>query len=222
MNLPIKKTILATLAFMVINWRKILEISIIPLLFSLPFILTITGQEFINLIEQIIEQQAHNLPVNILFYSLLFLYGYSLLSINLLRVVILEVKNLTIKSNLFNFKRIFKYILFSIFISFIILISTFVIKLFFIILVIEFLIVPLMLNFVNIAVDKRIKFIWRLPFVVHFNLFFMQRLLPYIIIFAALFFNVNFYVIIIMYIVIFYWTTINIALCYRIIYSDNK
>ena len=36
-NIPIKQTILATLAFSFSNWQKILEVSIFPLLAAIPF-----------------------------------------------------------------------------------------------------------------------------------------------------------------------------------------
>jgi len=38
MNIPIKQTILATLAFSISNWQRILEASIFPLLAAIPFI----------------------------------------------------------------------------------------------------------------------------------------------------------------------------------------
>ena len=37
-NIPIRQTILATLAFSFSNWQKLLEVSIFPLLAAIPFI----------------------------------------------------------------------------------------------------------------------------------------------------------------------------------------
>ena len=37
-NIPIRQTILATLAFTFSNWQKLLELSIFPLLAAIPFI----------------------------------------------------------------------------------------------------------------------------------------------------------------------------------------
>ena len=38
MNIPIKQTILATLAFSISKWQRILEASIFPLVAAIPFI----------------------------------------------------------------------------------------------------------------------------------------------------------------------------------------
>lgn len=222
MNLSIKKTIIATLAFIVINWKKILEVSIIPLILSLPFIFVIP--DFIDFIEQMLTKQTivdTNLSKNTLFLFL-FIYSYVVLSINLLRLVIFGRDYLNINSSLFDFIKIFKYILFSALMGFIVLLTSYIIQFILINFIVYFLIVPLMLNFANIAFGRDIRLSWKLPFVVHFNLFFMQILLPQIVVwgFQLVFVN-NLYVYVILQVIILYWTTINLALCYKAINSDN-
>jgi hypothetical protein len=87
-TIPIKKTILATLAFTFSNWQKLLEASIFPFLMALPLI-TILPELMIVLQAQLFgvgEVGAY--PDYYQLYLLMFDYGYMALVINIYRMVI--------------------------------------------------------------------------------------------------------------------------------------
>jgi len=227
MTLPIKKTILASLAFIVMHWRKIIEISIIPLAFACPLLLVLP--ELMELSKQLFMAQSNanvSVPDNTLLYMLLFLYGYALLSINLARLVMLGAGSVSALSCIFEFGKIAKYIGLTMLVGFAIVFPTALTGLLFVQLIVYFLIVPLTLNFVNVAIGRALNFRWSLPFTVHVNLFFMQVLLPTL--FAYLFGSVadaldwSGYVSMFVQVLIFYWSGVNLAFCYRVIVADNS
>jgi hypothetical protein len=227
MILPIKKTILASLAFIVIHWRKVIEISIIPLVLASPLLLVLP--ELMALTQQLFMGQVDanvNVPDNTLIYMLLFLFGYALLSIKLARLVMLGVGSVSVLSNTFEFGRIAKYTGLTMLIGFAIMIPTALTGMIFVQLVVYFLIVPQTLNFINVALGKALNLRWKLPFIVQVNLFLMQVLLP--ILFAFLFgiisdaLGLNTYVTLLVQVIIFYWSGVNLAFCYRIITADNN
>lgn len=230
-----KKILLATSIYIFVNWRKILQISIIPLIFTIPFLFYF--EDFVNILqnfttqmriesnltnEDIMQYDVENNNSYILLFLLLLIYAYTLLSINLLKMFIFGANKVNISSSLLEFKKIFKYIFFNIIINTIIIIISYFMNIFFIILA-YFIIVPIMLNFVNIAIGEKIKISWKLSFTDHFNLFFMQILLPYIVVMiVGLAFQGNIYISFILQVIIFYWTTINIAIFYQTINAKNN
>ena len=227
MTLPIKKTILASLAFTVVHWRKIIEISIIPLAFAFPLLLVLP--ELIALSKQLFIGQVDasvSVPDNTLLYMFLFLYGYALLSINLARLVMLGASSVSALSCVFEFVRIAKYIGLTMLVGFAVVFPTALTGLLFVQLIVYFLIVPLTLNFVNVAIGRVLNLRWSLPFIVHVNLFCMQVLLPAL--FAYLFGSVaeilglSSYVSMFVQVLIFYWSGVNLAFCYRVIVADNS
>ena len=226
MTLPIKKTILASLAFIVVNWRKIIEISIIPLIFSLPLLLIFS--ELLIWYKQVIPQllagqvvEGVEPPEKALLYMLLFVYGYALLSINLARLVLFGSNAVSILDGALEVGRNFRYIGLVMMIGFTVIFPAYVTGLFFVQLAVYFLIVPLTLNFVNVAIGKTLNLRWNIPFVVHVNLFFMQILLPtlfaYLVGSAADALGVSGYVSMFIQVLIFYWSGVNLAFCYRVI-----
>ena len=227
MILPIKKTILASLAFIVVNWRKILEISIIPLGFAFPLLLALP--ELMELSKQLFAGQVDTaliVPDNTPLYMFLFLYGYALLSINLARLVILGPASVSVFSCVLEFGRIAKYIGLTMMVGFAIVFPAALTGLLFVQLIVYFLIVPLTLNFVNIAIGKTLNLRWSILFVVHVNLFFMQVLLPtlfaYLIGSAADALGMSGYVSMFIQVLIFYWSGVNLAFCYRVIVADSS
>ena len=60
-NIPIQKTILATLAFAFSNWKKLLEASIFPILLALPFL-----PELVHLLSML--KPGSEMPENISFH----------------------------------------------------------------------------------------------------------------------------------------------------------
>ena len=227
MMLPIKKTILASLAFIIMNWRKIIEISIIPMIFAFPLLLVLP--ELMAVSKQLFMGQTGvsiSVPDNTLLYMLLFLFGYVLLSINLARLVMLGTGSVSILSCVFEFGKIAKYTGLTMLIGFAIVFPTALTGLLFVQLIVYFLIVPLTLNFVNVAIGRALNWRWRLPFIVHVNLFLMQVLLPTL--FAYLFgivadaLGLNIYVTLLVQVIIFYWSGVNLAFCYRVIVAHNS
>ena len=88
-TIPIRKTILATLAFTFSNWQKLLEVSIFPFLMAFPLI-TILPELMITLQAQLFgigEVRAY--PDYYQLYLLMFDYGYMALVINIYRICLL-------------------------------------------------------------------------------------------------------------------------------------
>jgi hypothetical protein len=87
-NIPIKQTILATLAFSYSNWQKILEVSIFPLLAAIPFI-TILPELMVTLQAQLFGVgEVQEYPRFYELYLLMFDYAYMALIINIYRLVV--------------------------------------------------------------------------------------------------------------------------------------
>ena len=87
-NIPIRQTILATLAFTFSNWQKLLELSIFPLLAAIPFI-TILPELMTILQSQLFGVgEIQEYPRFYELYLLLFDYAYMALIINIYRLVV--------------------------------------------------------------------------------------------------------------------------------------
>jgi len=227
MTLPIKKTILASVAFIVMHWRKILEISIIPLAFSLPMLLVLP--ELIALSKQLFLGPVDSnivVPNNAMLYMVLFIYAYTLLSINLARLVMLGEGKVSVMSCAYDFGKIAKYAGLTLLIGFVIMVPTAMTGFLLVQLIVYFLIVPLTLNFVNVALGMPLNWRWKLPFAVHSNLFFMQVLLPTLLAFlfgiVSDFLGLSAYTALFVQVIIFYWSAVNLAFCYRVIVADNS
>jgi len=88
--LPINKIILASFAFALTHWKKIVEISILPVAISLPLLLILPQMfELMDVVFQGGELTEVVLPDNTPVYLLLFFYGYIMLSVNMYRLVVL-------------------------------------------------------------------------------------------------------------------------------------
>ena len=227
MMLPIKKTILASLAFIVIHWKKIVEVSIIPLVLASPLLLILS--DLIELSLQLINggiESDISAPQNTLLYMVLFLYGYALLSINLARMVMQGGDSVSALDGVFVISKIIKYIGLTMLVGFAVYFPVMLTGSLPVQLIVYFLIVPLTLNFINIALDRPLSFRWSLPFVIHASLFFMQVLLPTLIalMLSVVVENLNLsnVVTLIAQVLIFYWSGINLAFCYRLIVADSS
>ena len=87
-NIPIRQTILATLAFSFSNWQKLLEVSIFPLLAAIPFI-TILPELMVILQAQLFGVgEVQEYPRFYELYLLMFDYAYMALIINIYRLVV--------------------------------------------------------------------------------------------------------------------------------------
>jgi hypothetical protein len=90
-QLPVNKIILTSFAFALTHWKKIIEVSILPLLLSLPLLsLSTEIIELANILKKgnTLKPEDIQLPSNLFIYLLLSLYGFASLSINMYRLVI--------------------------------------------------------------------------------------------------------------------------------------
>ena len=225
--LPINKIFIAGFAFALTHWKKIIEISIFPVLISLPFLMIMP--ELLGLMEQLFssgELLDIQLPENMMIYFILFFYGYITLSINMYRLVILGEQSNGGFMPVLNINKIIRFVGLVLFVGLVILIPVGITGMPMLQLIMYFLIIPITLNFINIAIDQPSKYKWNLSFTTHMNLFFLQVILPKLVgmLFAALAniiglppileWTVN--------VVLFYWTLITLALCYQLIQANNS
>ncbi|CAC9601427.1 hypothetical protein [uncultured Gammaproteobacteria bacterium] len=225
--LPINKIILASFAFALTHWKKIVEISILPIAVSLPF-LFILPQVF-ELMEVVYKggQVADIvLPESMLLYLVLFLYGYLSLSINLYRLVILGDQSVSIKTPIFNLNQIGRFIGLTLIVGFVTTVPVMVTGIGFLQLIAYFLIIPVTLNFVNIAIQQPSKYRWNLNFVTQANLFLLQAIIPALIgmIVTVLFSAIglpDFFVWAVK-VIVFYWSLVNLAMCYQLITANTS
>jgi hypothetical protein len=227
--LPINKVILASFAVALSHWKKILEISIIPVIVSIPFLLILP--DLFSLMDQVVA--GHGvidvlLPENLFSYLLLFMYGYTMLSINVYRLVILGEDSVNGLIPLIDVRKIIRFVGLTVFIGFITIFPVMLTGWFILQLIVYFFIVPITLNFVSIAIDQPLNYKWKLSFPTHLNLFLLQAMLPTLLglLFVAISEIIGLGEILdwAAKVFIFYWTLVNLALCYRLVnnntYSD--
>ena len=225
--LPINKIFLAGFAFALTHWKKIIEISIFPVLISLPFLMVVP--ELLGLIEQLFsggELLDIQLPENMMIYLLLFFYGYVTLSINMYRLVILGEQSIAGFMPVLDVNKIIRFVGLTLFVGLATVIPVMITGMPLLQLIVYFLIIPITLNFVNIAIDQPSKYKWNLSFTTHMNLFFLQAILPALVgmLFAA-FANVvglGSTLEWVVKVMLFYWTLVTLALCYRLIQTNNS
>ena len=224
--LPINKIILASFAFALTHWKKIVEISILPVAISLPLLLILPQMfELIELVFQGGELSEVVLPDNTPVYLLLFLYGYIMLSVNMYRLVVLGEQSVLALSPIFNIRQIFRFLGLTLFIGFVTTVPVMLTGIGFLQLIIYFLIMPITLNFINIATNQPSKYQWKLNFASQANLFLLQAIIPALIgmIFNALFNAIGFSEVFgwAVKAILFYWSLVNLALCYQLIQKAN-
>jgi hypothetical protein len=224
--LPINKIILASFAFALTHWKKIVEISILPVAISLPLLLILPQMfELMELVFQGGELSEVVLPDNTPIYLLLFLYGYIMLSVNMYRLVVLGEQSVLSLSPIFNIRQIFRFLGLTLFIGFVTTVPVMLTGIGFLQLIIYFLIMPITLNFINIATNQPSKYQWKLNFASQANLFLLQAIIPALIgmIFNALFDAIGFSEVFgwAVKAILFYWSLVNLALCYQLIQKAN-
>lgn len=224
--LPINKIILASFAFALTHWKKVVEISILPVAISLPLLLILP--QMFDLMEVAFQGGDLTevvLPDNTPIYLLLFLYGYIMLSVNMYRLVVLGGQNVSAMSPIFNIRQIFRFIGLTLFVGFITTVPVMLTGIDFLQLIIYFLIMPMTLNFVNIAINQPSNYKWKLNFASQANLFLLQAIIPALIgmIFTSLFSAIGFPEAFGWAIkaILFYWSLVNLALCYQLIQEAN-
>ena len=143
-NIPIKQTILATLAFAFSNWQKLLEASIFPFLAAIPFITMLP--ELITILQAQLfgVGQVQEYPRFYELYLLMFDYAYMALIINIYRLVVSGHGSVARLGVVFPNLRLGRFFLLFIFLSiatqFRIFISAFLVP------IIYFLLIPMSLN----------------------------------------------------------------------------
>jgi hypothetical protein len=224
--LPINKIMLASVAFALTNWKKILEISILPVLISIPFLAILP--DMLNIMNSVFSNKEVadiQLPDNMMIYLLLFFYGYLTLSINVYRLVILGQNSVSGIVPVLNFNKIIRFVGLTLFIGLATMAPVIISGITFLQLIIYFLIIPITLNFINIAIDQPSKYKWDLNFISQANLFFLQIILPALVgmIFSSLISLIGLPDVLgwTVKVIVFYWTLISLALCYQLVVKQN-
>lgn len=224
--LPINKIILASFAFALTHWKKIIEISILPVVLSLPFLLILP--QMLELMEAVFQGGDPTdivLPENMMPYLLVFLYAYVSLSINMYRLVILGPQSVSITTPVFNLAQIARFIGLTLVVGFVTTVPVMLTGIGILQLIAYFLIIPITLNFVNIAIQQPSKYKWQLSFVSQANLFLLQAIIPALIgmMATALFSSIGLPEAFEWAVkaIVFYWSLINLALCYQLITTNT-
>ena len=211
-TIPIQKIILATLAFAFSNWKKLLEVSIFPLLLALPFL-----PELMNLLSM--AKPGSEIPDNINFhvtYLLMFIYASMAMLINVYRLVILGNNSVNRLGFVLPTLRFGRFFLLAILLGVgqaITLASIYLLPFY-------LLLVPLTLNLVSIANDvpyKRIEVTWQS----RLNIFLINFIGPFILI-SLIGLIENDYLDSFFSFISIYWTSISIALCYKVIMANSS
>ncbi len=225
--LPINKVILASFAFALTHWKKIIEISILPALICTPFLMILPQMlEIMTSMLNTGEMVSVQAPDNMGIYLFMFLYGYLSLSINMYRLVMLGEESVSTMSLVFDVNQIMRFIGLTLIVGIVTTLPVMLTGMPFLQLIMYFLIIPITLNFVNISIAQPSKYKWNLGFVTQVNLFFLQAVLPAVVgmIFSALFTSIGLPEVFtwVVKVVVFYWTMVNLALCYQLIIKDSK
>jgi hypothetical protein len=225
--LPINKIILASFAFALTHWKKIIEISILPVAVSLPFLLILP--QMFELMEAVFQGNEITdvvLPESTILYLLLFLYGYVSLSINMYRLVILGPNSVSITTPIFNISQIARFVGLTLVVGFVTTVPVMLTGIGFLQLIVYFLIIPITLNFVNIAIQQPSKYKWQLNFVSQANLFLLQAIIPALIgMIATILFNSVGLPEVFSWtvkVIVFYWSLVNLALCYQLVQANTS
>ena len=219
MNIPIKQTILATLAFSISKWQRILEASVFPLLAAIPFI-TILPELMTILQSQLFgvgEAQAY--PRFYELYLIMFDYAYMAMIINIYRLVVSGDKSVARLGVVFPNLRLGRFFLLFICLSiatqFPILISPFLLP------VIYFVLIPISLNLVGLANDAPYKKI-KLSLSVQFSVLLIKLGVPIILVGLTIILGLGEIIFWGVMVLAMYWMAISFALCYKVIMANNS
>ena len=218
-NIPIKQTILATLAFSYSNWQKILEVSIFPLLAAIPFI-TILPELMVTLQAQLFGVgEVQEYPRFYELYLIMFDYAYMALIINIYRLVVKGDQAVARLGVVFPNLRLGRFFLLFLFLSlatqFPIFISPFLVP------IIYFLLIPMSLNLVGLANDASFTKI-KLSLSVQFGVLIIKLGVPAILLGLIILLGVGQVIFWVVMGLIVYWMAISFALCYRVVLANNS
>ena len=218
-NMPIIQTILASLAFTFSNWKKLVEVSIFPLLMALPLV-TILPEMMVVLQAQLFGVgQVQAYPQFYQLYLLMFDYGYIAILINVYRLVVSGGASVARLGVVLPSIRLGRF-----FVLFLLLSIATQLPLFFIspllIPLVYFLLIPFALNLVSIANDVPYKKI-KLPARIQLSVFLIKLGVPSFLVALVILIGAEFVFWASMLIII-YWMAISFALCYRVIVAKNS
>ncbi|WXT99671.1 MAG: hypothetical protein Ctma_0375 [Catillopecten margaritatus gill symbiont] len=227
-QLPINKILIAGFAFAMTHWKKILEISIIPVMLSLPLFSILS--ELFALMEQVFSAKKVIpseliVPDNTHLYLVLFLYANVSLSVGMYRLVALGEQSVGI-TPILDWKVIARFIGMTLLVGIVTMTPLILTNLLILQFVMSFLMVPITLNFVNIAVGKPSKYRWGLSFPTHMNLFFLQVIVPLLVV--LLFTSLSNLIGLgagaewVARALMFYWSAITLVLCHQLITTSKQ
>ena len=218
-NIPIIKTILASLAFAFSNWKKLIEVSIFPLLMALPLVTILPEMMGVLQAQLFGVGQVQAYPQFYQLYLLMFDYGYIAILINVYRLVVSGGTSVARLGVVLPNIRLGRF-----FVLFLLLSIATQLPLFFIspllIPLVYFLLIPYALNLVSIANDapyKKIKLASR----VQLSVFLIKLCVPAFLVALVVLIGAEFVFWGAM-IIIIYWMAISFALCYRVIVANNS
>ena len=216
-NIPINQTILATLAFSLSNWRKLLEASIFPILMCLP--LATVLPELMNIINssynpEIMLESDVNFP---LIYLLMFIYATLALLMNVYRIVVSGNNSIARLGIVIPNLRVGRFLLLSIPLVMGQIISLFIPFLF---PIVYLLLIPISLNLISIANDVPYKSI-QVSFRARLNIFIINFIAPFLFI-TLLGLIGNSYLDFVLTFFSIFWTSISLALCYAVIMANSS
>ena len=218
-NIPIRQTILATLAFAFSNWQKLLEFSVFPFLAAIPFI-TILPELMTILQAQLFGVgEVKEYPRFYELYLIMFDYAYMALIINIYRLVVSGHGSVARLGVVFPSLRLGRFFLLFLFLSiatqFPIIISPFLVP------IIYFLLIPMSLNLVGLANDAPYKKN-KLRLSVQFGILIIKLGVPAILVGFIILFGVGEIIFWAAMVLIIFWMAISFALCYKVIMANNS
>lgn len=218
-NIPIRQTILATLAFAFSNWQKLLEFSVFPFLAAIPFI-TILPELMTILQAQLFGVgEVQEYPRFYELYLIMFDYAYMALIINIYRLVVSGHGSVARLGVVFPSLRLGRFFLLFLFLSiatqFPIFISPFLVP------IIYFLLIPMSLNLVGLANDAPYKKN-KLRLSVQFGILIIKLGVPAILVGLIILFGVGEIIFWAAMVLIIFWMAISFALCYKVIMANNS
>jgi len=218
-NMPIIQTILASLAFAFSNWKKLVEVSIFPLLMALPLVTILPEMMGVLQAQLFGAGQVQAYPQFYQLYLLMFDYGYIAILINVYRLVVSGGTSVARLGVVLPSIRLGRF-----FVLFLLLSIATQLPLFFIspllIPLVYFLLIPFALNLVSIANDVPYKKI-KLPARVQLSVFLIKLGVPALLVVLVILIGAEFVFWGAM-IIIIYWMAISFALCYRVIAANNS
>ncbi len=178
-RIPIIKIVLATFALFFTQIQKILEVSIFPILISLPFIFAFV--EIIPQVKTLEDIQGLQLAPSFLLYALLFFYGMLCLNISLYRLTSLGVQS-THRFGIVPPVLVFRLLPYFFFVQ-LIIISVSFIQIPFVEPIVFMLIAHILLKFVSISTG--LSNISSLQFIDRLNIAILQFIIPIILLMIA-------------------------------------